>query len=169
MVIWLLGISGAGKTTVGLELKKRLKDAYMLDGDEVRELFGNDLGYTAAEREAHIKRIILAAYALDKNKVNTIVCCITPFQKLRDICRHKIAGYSEIYLKRELDSSIKNDVKQMYAQNKGKTAVVGVDIVFEEPLCPDLTLDTDKLTVAETVAAIMAHIVGKYGTECLNE
>ncbi|MCL2182032.1 MAG: adenylyl-sulfate kinase [Chitinispirillia bacterium] len=168
MVVWLLGISGAGKTTVGLELRKRLRNSYMLDGDEIRALFENDLGYTAADREANIKRIILAAYALDKNGVCAIVCNISPFRKLRDICRKKIEGYNEIYLKKELGRSMDRDVKQVYAQNTGKSDIIGIDIAFEEPESPDLVLETDKLSLGETVERVLVYIKDKYGTESIN-
>ena len=73
MILWLMGISGAGKTTIGRRLKQYLDQEqiknYLLDGDEVRDLFDRDLGYCDQEREANIKRIILGAYLLDKNDI----------------------------------------------------------------------------------------------------
>jgi adenylylsulfate kinase len=167
MLIWLLGISGAGKTTIGLKLKdyfeKQNKKCYMLDGDEVRGLFENDLGYTKADREANIKRIILAAYVLDKCGVYAIVCNISPFEHLRQLCRRKIAGYNEIYLRKNLNTSMKTDVKKMYTENVGKTAVIGVDIAFEEPARSDLVVDVDNETVEESYAKIVAYIEKKEG------
>ena len=73
MIIWLIGISGAGKTTIGRKLEAHFNELgvknYLLDGDEVRDLFDRDLGYSDAEREANIKRIILGAYLLDRNDI----------------------------------------------------------------------------------------------------
>jgi len=162
MVLWLLGISGAGKTTLGRKLKEYFerysKSCFLLDGDEIRSLFDNDLGYSKSDREANIKRIILAAYVLDKNGIYTIVCNISPFEHLRKLCRKKIAGYHEIYLRKDLESSIKHDVKNMYAQNTGKTDVIGINIAFEEPECPDLILDVERETVDESYQRIIAYL-----------
>jgi adenylylsulfate kinase len=169
MVIWLMGISGAGKTTIGHEIKKHLKNAYMIDGDEMRKFFNNDLGYSSIDREANMKRFIVAAHVLDQNDVCTIICCISAFQKHRDFCREKIPGYNEIYLKRDISSSIKNDVKKMYAENKGKTEIIGIDIVFDEPTNPDLILETDKLSIDETIERLTQYLIKKYGTEIFIE
>ena len=99
MVLWLIGISGAGKTTLGRMLedhfRKKKKKCYLLDGDEVRDLFDRDLGYSEADREANIKRIILGAYLLDRNDIIGIICNISPMEHLRQLARKKIAGYNE--------------------------------------------------------------------------
>ena len=91
MILWLMGISGAGKTTIGRRLKQYLDQEqiknYLLDGDEVRDLFDRDLGYSDQEREANIKRIILGAYLLDKNDIVGIVCNISPLEHLRALAR----------------------------------------------------------------------------------
>ena len=165
MVLWLLGISGAGKTTLGSRLRDYLTGkgikSYMLDGDEVRDVFGNDLGFTKEEREAHIKRIILAAYALDRCNIAAVVCVITPFQHLRDLAREKIGGYREIYIKKDLNASMENDVKGVYGDNRGKTDLVGININFDEPRCPDLVIETDKETIEESLGKIIRYIEGQ--------
>jgi adenylylsulfate kinase len=162
MVIWLIGISGAGKTTLGLKLKDYFEKEHgaccMIDGDEVRFLFDNDLGYGKSDREANIKRIILAAYMLDKCEIYTIVCNISPFEHLRELCRKKISGYNEIYLRKKIDVSVKNDVKNIYKSNLGKTDVIGVDIKFDEPKSPALVIDVDNETVDESFHKIINYI-----------
>lgn len=164
MVIWLMGISGAGKTTIGRRLKEHFDAVnvknYLLDGDEVRDLFDRDLGYSDAEREANIKRIILGAYLLDRNDIVAIVCNISPLEHLRALARKKIAGYNEIYLKKDINISMKNDVKGVYQANLGKTQVVGIDATFDEPEHPDLVLEVDKMTVEETYQAVLDYIAG---------
>jgi len=166
MILWLIGISGAGKTTIGKRLKEHFnklgRKNYLLDGDEVRDLFDRDLGYSDADREANVKRIILGAYLLDKNDVIGIVCNISPLEHLRALARKKISGYNEIYLKKNLTNSIENDVKGVYRGNIGKTQIVGIDATFDEPLHPDLVLEVDKLTEEETFQAILNYIDKKY-------
>lgn len=167
MVIWLIGISGAGKTTIGRKLEQHFneigKKCYLLDGDEVRDLFDRDLGYSDAEREANIKRIILGAYLLDKNDIIGIICNIAPLEHLRQLSRKKIAGYNEIYLKKDLHISMKNDVKGVYQENIGKTQIVGIDATFDDPQTPDLVLEVDQMTVEESYQAVLNYIVEKYG------
>lgn len=161
MILWLMGISGAGKTTIGNRLKRYLDQEgiknYLLDGDEVRDLFDRDLGYSNAEREANIKRIILGAYLLDRNDIVGIVCNISPIEHLRALARKKIPGYNEIYLKKDLQISMENDVKGVYQANMGKTQLVGIDVVFEEPQHPDLVLEVDRLTEDETYQAVLQY------------
>ncbi len=169
MVIWLIGISGAGKTTIGRRLEKHFneigKKCCLLDGDEVRDLFDRDLGYSDEDREANIKRIILGAYLLDRNGIIGIICCISPLEHLRQLARAKIAGYNEIYLKKDIQTSMKSDVKGMYRENMGKTQIAGIDAAFDEPVSSDLILETDRLTEDETYSAVMDYIVKKYGGE----
>ncbi len=169
MILWLIGISGAGKTTIGRKLEKHFqeigKKCYLLDGDEVRDLFDRDLGYSDADREANIKRIILGAYLLDRNDIIGIICNIGPLEHLRQLARKKIAGYNEIFLKKDIQISMKNDVKGVYAENMGKTQIVGIDATFDEPKTPDLVLEVDKMTEEETYKAVLNYVVNKYGKE----
>ena len=173
LVLWLIGISGAGKTTIGRKLEayfqKCNRKCYLLDGDEVRTLFDGDLGYSNADREANIKRIILGAYLLDKNDIVGIICNISPFERLRKLARSKIAGYNEIYLKRDIRRTIENDVKGVYRKNMGNTDIVGLDTVFDLPKAPDLVLDTDRLSEDKTFQCIVEFVEAKYGISSRNQ
>lgn len=167
MIIWLMGISGAGKTTLGRKLEKFYRDkglkTYLLDGDEVRDLFENDLGYTDSDREANIKRIILGTYLLDKNDIIGIVCNISPFQELRDLARRKISGYNEIYLDKDIRISMEKDIKGVYKENLGKTDIVGLGQRFDNPVNCDLRIKVDEMTEEESFELIKRYIAEKYG------
>ena len=147
MVIWLIGISGAGKKTLGNKVQKYLVDkgldAFMIDGDIVREFYDNDLGYSKEDRVSNIKRIMLSAYVLEKNHIIPVVCNISPFENLRDFARNKFESYHEIYLRKDIDIARQKDIKDVYKSNFKKTALVGVDMKFEEPMKSDLTINVD--------------------------
>ena len=157
MVIWLLGISGSGKTTITQELKKHFdKDgikSFIIDGDIVRDFYDNDLGYSKEDRVANIKRIMLSAYLLEQNGIIPIVANISPFEFLREFAREKFNNYFEVYLKREL-----KEIKNKDFVYKDSTNVVGVEMVFDKPTKPSLTLDTGVLSLDECISKILKEI-----------
>lgn len=156
MVIWLLGVSGAGKTTLGTMLKTYLDSKNIpnciIDGDIVRNFYNNDLGYTKEDRVANIKRILLSAYLLEQNGIIPIVCNISPFQELRDFAKEKLKDYVEIYLKRNLD-----DIHNKDTVYNGRD-VVGVDVTFEEPRTPSLIINTSTMNAHDSLKSIIQHI-----------
>jgi adenylylsulfate kinase len=166
MVIWLIGIPGAGKTTLGIRIEAYLrsqnKNCYIIDGDDVRKLFDNDLGYTYDERVQNIKRIILAGYVLEQNGVVPVICSISPFEELRKFARRKLDSYNEIYLNKSIEKSKRDDVKGLYRGNIGKTKLIGIDIPFEEPQNSDLTVEVDEEEISESMDKIISFLKGKY-------
>ena len=161
MVIWLLGISGSGKSTLGLLLKeyfkKQNKSTIFIDGDDFRDFFDNDLGFSITQRRENIKRIIGAAFIATQENSVVIVCNISPFQDLRDFCRRKLSGYFEVFLDREIFSAVKADVKGVY-ESSNNIDVVGNDILFDIPVKADLIINTDKLTIEEAFVSLISAI-----------
>ena len=162
MVLWLLGISGAGKSTLGIKLKEYCdqlgKKSWIIDGDSIRDFFDKDLGFEREDRVQNIKRIILAAHVLSENGTIAIVCNISPFEELRQFARKKLKNYDQIYLKKNLNTSRQEDVKNMYRNNVGKTPVVGVDLQFDEPHNSDLVLDVENETVDQSFRHVLQLI-----------
>lgn len=163
-VIWLTGISGAGKTTLGLILKKELEKRWghveFIDGDSVRRYFGNDLGYTRKERILNVKRIAFAAMLVAKNGTNVVVANIAPYIEARDFMRNHIKSYIQIYLKISVEKAMKRDVKGHYKKYKEGNLhnIVGVDDTYDIPRNPDLVIDTDANTIEESIQQIMKFL-----------
>ena len=169
MVIWLLGISGAGKTTLGLKLKQHFDSegvqSFILDGDIVRNFFDNDLSYSIDERRQNIKRIMLAAHVLEQNGIIPIVCNIAPFEDLRQFARQKFSNYVQIYLKKSLSLAQANDVKNIYKDNISKSMIVGIDLEFDQPKTNELVVPVDSETVEESFIRIITMLNKRYFNE----
>lgn len=107
-VYWITGLSGAGKTTIGKRLYEKIKLQYsntvFLDGDELRIVFGNDLGYTQDDREKCAMRYARLCDFLQKQDMNVICCTISMFHSVREWNRFHIANYKEIYIKADIET-----------------------------------------------------------------
>jgi adenylylsulfate kinase-like enzyme len=163
--IWLIGPSGAGKTTISKILYENLKinrDLILLDGDKIRNLYENNLGYDPISRSKNTKRYINLNKWLMSYNISSINAVISPFEKDRKLCRKNIENYFEIYLKSSREERIKRDKKKLYlpAINGKKKNVVDVDIPFEQPKNCDVWVDTEKNTPEECVKEILKKIKG---------
>jgi len=151
MVIWLIGISGSGKTTIGkklyLHLKKKIKNLIFLDGDLFRELMNNDVGYSKKDRDKNAERMIkFAEYILNQN-INIIFAANLTSSKYKNLAKKKFKkNYFEVYIETSLDNLIKyRDYKNLYkdALKKKIKNVVGIDIKYKKPQRPNLIIDNN--------------------------
>lgn len=151
MVYWITGYSGAGKTTIGTllynYLKKNQKNLVLLDGDKLREVFGNDLGYTKEDRYRSAMRNVQLCKMLSEQGIDVICCTISMFEDIRKYNRDNIKDYVEIYVKVDIDTLYKRDQKKMYSNNEKN--LVGVDIFLDEPKNPDIILYNDNISITE--------------------
>ncbi|MCL6590472.1 MAG: adenylyl-sulfate kinase [Firmicutes bacterium] len=169
LVIWFTGLSGAGKSTIAVEVEKALlqqgKVAYRLDGDNIRRGLNSDLGFSEADRNENIRRITEVAALFKDAGVITLVAFITPFQKMRDGARERIGpeSFIEIYVKAGLATCAARDPKGLYAKaRQGEIAnFTGITSEYEEPRHPDLVIDTEQLTIDESVTQVMKYIKDK--------
>jgi len=157
-VVWITGLSGAGKTTLCEALYGRLKPSLpqlvKLDGDVVRKALSSDLGYGEADRRVQIGRIQGMTKILADQGISVLVGALYAHPALLQWNRDNLPGYVEVYLKASLDLLRDRDSKGLYAQadadNTGN--IVGLDIQWHEPLQPDVVIDVDSGSSPQSMA-----------------
>ena len=146
MVIWIIGLSGAGKTTLANEVVSKIrsskKTVVLIDGDIIRDIFDNDLGYTLDDRLKNANRISKLCKLLDDQGINVVCAILSLFPDSRNWNRQNINSYYEVYIEAPLDHIQKRDYKGIYKKFKdGKIKnVAGLDIKFIPPKNPDLII-----------------------------
>lgn len=143
-VYFFTGLSGAGKTTIGGLFHRRLKatkpNVVLLDGDEIRVAFGEDVGYTQPERLRWAGRIFRVCKLLSDQGIDVVVCSIAMYESVRRWNRENIPNYKEIYIKVSKDTLLQRNQKGLYTAGKN---VVGIDLPFDEPQSPDIVVPND--------------------------
>ena len=151
MVLWITGLSASGKTTVSRALLEILKysgaSRVLLDGDSVRELFGGDLGYDEESRIKHIQRVQRLTKFLTDQGIDVVVAALYSNRKILAENRKLFDKYFEVYLKADIEFLKLRENKSLYskAQSNEIKNVVGIDIIWQEPMNPDLVIDTNIL------------------------
>ncbi|MFI6285006.1 adenylyl-sulfate kinase [Streptomyces sp. NPDC051018] len=169
--IWLTGLPSAGKTTIALALAERLREgghrAEVLDGDEIREFLSAGLGFSREDRHTNVQRIGFVAQLLASHGVTVLVPVIAPYADSREAVRkrHAAAGtpYVEVHVATPVEVCSVRDVKGLYAkQAAGEiSGLTGVDDPYEEPVSPDLRIESQNQSVQESAAALFALLTGK--------
>ena len=168
-VYWLTGLSGAGKTTIGKILYTKIKEKHIntvfLDGDTLREVFGNDLGYSEEDRRKCAMRYSKLCDMLQKQDMYVICCTISMFDSVREWNRKNIENYYEIFIKTSLQILQKRDQKGLYSKYKvGKEKeLAGFQVGVELPKQPDLILQNDGEQTPEEQATFIMEWEWKHG------
>lgn len=159
--LWFTGLPCSGKSTLARRMEPLLRERGMkvevLDGDEVRQNLSKGLGFSKEDRDTNIRRIGYVANLLTRNGVVAIAAAVSPYQAVRDENRKLIGRFVEVYVRCPVDVTAKRDVKGMYkAVSEGKMkAFTGVDDPYEEPLNPEVVVDTDQESIDESVSKIV--------------
>lgn len=145
-VIWMTGLSGAGKTTIANAIHERLKmqgqKSIILDGDEIRNFF--KMGFDKQSRIEHNLNVGRMASVFEKQGFIVIVSLISPYKEARDEVRKISKNFFEVYVNTPLEVCEKRDVKGLYAKaRKGEIKqFTGIDDVYEIPENPEMVIDT---------------------------
>ena len=162
--LWLTGLSGAGKTALAQELLNKLRSqglpVEVLDGDEVRTNLSKGLGFSKEDRDTNIRRIGYVSRLLSRNGVVVISAAISPYRAIRAEVRRAIENegiqFIEVYVKCPIDVLAERDVKGLYKKALAGeiNGFTGVSDPYEEPLNPEIAVQTDRESIEESVAKI---------------
>lgn len=169
-VLWLTGLSGAGKTTladaVAAQLRDRSVHPVVLDGDRLRTGLNRDLGFTVQDRFENVRRIAEVAALTSESGALAIVAVISPLAAMRDAARAIVGpAFREVYVSTPLACCEARDPKGLYA--KARSGVLpeftGVSAQYEPSVEADLTVDTGRASLAMCVDTLMRFAVAQFG------
>ena len=169
VTLWLTGLSGSGKSTVAVAAEHALVErgrlTYVLDGDNVRHGLNKNLGFSPDDRTENIRRIAEVAKLFTDAGVIVLTSFISPYRADRDAAR-AIFGegdFVEVFVSTSLETCEERDPKGLYKKARAGQIpdFTGISAPYEAPERPELVLDTGKLAVPESVAALLRYLDGK--------
>jgi adenylylsulfate kinase len=164
--LWFTGLSGSGKSTIANALEKKLYEkkihTYLLDGDNIRYGINNNLGFSPEDRKENIRRMAEIGKLFVDAGIVVLVAAISPFKFDRDAARNIFEDeqFIEIYVKCSIEECEKRDPKGLYKKaRKGEIKeFTGVSQQYEEPVNPEITVDTTSQSLENSVEQIMVFI-----------
>src|SRR5262245_41192886 len=166
--LWFTGLSGAGKTTLTEailpELRARGVKIEVLDGDEVRTNLSKGLGFSKEDRDTNIRRIGYVSRLLARNGVGVIAAAISPYREIRNEVRASIeadgAIFIEVFVKASLETLIARDIKGLYKKALAGEIkqFTGISDPYEEPLSPEVVVNSDSETIEGSDEKIIAKL-----------
>jgi adenylylsulfate kinase len=169
-VLWFTGLSASGKSSVANALAHTLfekgKQVYVLDGDNIRHGLNHDLGFNEQNRKENIRRIgEVSKLFIDSGQI-VLTAFISPYREDRDSVRKIVEKdeFLEIYVKCSIEECEKRDPKGLYkkARNKEITQFTGISAPYEEPLEPEIVLDTEKFSIEQCVDQLIGALNAKH-------
>jgi bifunctional enzyme CysN/CysC len=169
-VIWLTGLSGAGKTTLALELERQLflkgYQVYVLDGDNIRHGLSADLSFSPDDRAENIRRVSEVAALFADAGFIVITAFISPYRADRDRARAtRPQMFHEVYIKADLEECEKRDPKGLYKKARAGQIEVftGISAPYEPPENPELVIETTREDVATCVGELLGYVEQRFG------
>ena len=164
VALWFTGLPCSGKSAIADRLAVILKDqgyrVERLDGDIVRQDLTRDLGFSKADRDENIRRVTFVTKLLARNGVFVLTSFISPYREMRDHARRQVENFMEIYIKTSLETCIKRDVKGMYKKAMAGEIkeFTGVSDPYEEPLKPELIVETDNESLEDSTQKVLRRM-----------
>ena len=167
--IWLTGLSGSGKSTIAVELEHALIEnkhqAYILDGDNIRHGLNKNLVFSPEDRTENIRRIGEVAKLFTEANIITIAAFVSPYREDRDNVRKLLnqGEFIEIYVRCSLEVCETRDTKGLYKKARAGEVknFTGISAPYEEPLNPELTIDSSRLSVEGSARVILHYLEEK--------
>ena len=162
--LWFTGLPCSGKSAVADRvaeiLERRGLKVERLDGDIVRQGLTRDLGFSKDDRDENIRRVTFVAKLLTRNGVAVLTSFVSPYRKIRAESREQIGSFIEVYVKCPVEVCMERDVKGMYKKAlEGEIEeFTGVSDPYEEPLNPEILLETDKETLEESADKVIQRL-----------
>ncbi|WP_033828851.1 adenylyl-sulfate kinase [Bacillus andreraoultii] len=166
-VLWFTGLSGSGKSTISAELEKVLFEkgvqVYRLDGDNIRHGLNKNLGFSPEDRSENIRRIGEVAKLMVDAGMITLTAFISPYRKDRELVRKLLEDdeFIEVYVKARIETCEARDPKGLYKKVRNGEIInfTGIDAPYEEPHKPELMIDTDQLSLEQSVNLIIDYLI----------
>lgn len=163
ITLWLTGLPGSGKSTVADEIKKRHPDFIILRMDELRQVVTPEPTYSEAERDIVYRCLVYIAYMLVKNGHDVIIDATGNMRRWRELARSLIKRFGEVYLRCPIETCIEREKarfethgapRDIYEKGRAGWPVPGVTVPYEEPLNPELEIETDRLSLSGSIDMI---------------
>jgi adenylylsulfate kinase len=168
-LVWLTGLSAAGKSTIAHAIEKKLFDrgvrTYVLDGDNVRHGINCNLGFSRDDRRENLRRIVELSKLFMDAGILVLAAFISPYRDDRAFVRRSFDGdnFLEVYVKCPVEECEKRDPKGQYG--KARAGIIknytGISSPYEEPENPEIVLDTMELDLEQCVNLIIGHLTGR--------
>ena len=167
LVLWMTGLSGAGKSAIANAVEKRLaslnRHTFLLDGDNVRHGLNKDLGFTEADRVENIRRVGEVAKLMTDAGLIVITAFISPFRSEREMVRQMVAPgeFIEVFIDTPLHVAEERDVKGLYAKARSGELknFTGIDSPYEPPEAPEIRIDTTGMSIEQAAEHIVSSIL----------
>jgi bifunctional enzyme CysN/CysC len=170
-LLWFTGLSGAGKSTIANLVQKKLyalgKHSFLLDGDNIRHGLNRDLGFTDADRVENIRRVGEVARLMLDSGLIVLTAFISPFRSERQMVRDMAppGEFIEIYVETPLSIAEQRDVKGLYKKARAGQLknFTGIDSVYDEPVDPEIRVNTVQMTAEQAAERIVAYLLETSG------